>query len=114
MREGDVILTPVPQSDGMVKNRPAIILREMPSYRDFLVCGVSTQLHQQVRDFDETISSADADFVASGVKTGSLIRLGFLAVLPRSRIMGSIGKISPERHRRLLKRLSDHLIHRGT
>ena len=30
MKEGDVILTPVPQADGLVKNRPAIILREMP------------------------------------------------------------------------------------
>lgn len=44
MKEGDVVLTPLPQADGMIKNRPAIILREMPPYRDFLVCGVSTQL----------------------------------------------------------------------
>ena len=45
MQEGDVVLTPVPQADGTVKNRPAIVLREMPVYRDVLVCGVSTQLH---------------------------------------------------------------------
>ena len=44
MKEGDVVLTPIPQADGMIKNRPAIILREMPPYKDFLVCGVSTQL----------------------------------------------------------------------
>ena len=54
MKEGDVILTPVPQADGTIKTRPAIILREMPPYKDFLVCGVSTQLHQQVKDFDES------------------------------------------------------------
>lgn len=48
MKEGDVILTPVPQADGVIKNRPAIILRELPPYRDFLACGVSTQLHQKV------------------------------------------------------------------
>lgn len=113
MKEGDVILTPVPQADGAVKNRPAIILREMPPYKDLLVCGVSTQLHQQVKDFDEIISSSDADFVASGVKSESLIRLGFLAVLQRSRIMGSIGEISAERRGRLLKRLSDYLIMQG-
>jgi hypothetical protein len=52
MRQSDVILTPVPQADGRVKNRPAIILREMPSYGDLLVCGVSTQLHQYVHDFE--------------------------------------------------------------
>lgn len=112
MKEGDVILTPVSQSDGVVKNRPAIILREMPPYKDLLVCGVSTQLHQQVRGFDEIISSSDADFVASGFKSESLVRLGFLAVLPRSRVMGAIGEISAERRRRLLKRLSDYLMER--
>ncbi|HEX8845577.1 MAG TPA: type II toxin-antitoxin system PemK/MazF family toxin [Pyrinomonadaceae bacterium] len=110
MKEGDVALTPVPQADGKIKNRPAIILREMPPYRDFLVCGVSTQLHQQVKDFDETISPSDADFPSSGLKSESLIRLGFLAVLPRSSIAGSIGSISSERHKRLLRTLSDHLV----
>jgi len=110
MKEGDVILTPVPQADGAIKNRPAVILREMPPYKDLLVCGVSTQLHQQVKDFDELLSPSDADFAASGARSESLIRLGYLAVLPRSRIVGSIGSLAPERHRRLLKRLSDYLV----
>jgi mRNA interferase MazF len=46
MREGDNILTPMPQADSKVKNRPAIFLREMPLFRDALVCGVSTQTHR--------------------------------------------------------------------
>lgn len=109
MKEGDVILTPVPQADGKLKDRPAIFLREMPPYRDLLVCGVSTQLHQYVKDFDEIISPADADFKSSGLRSKSLIRLGFLAVLPRHRVLGSIGSISAERHKRLLRKLSDYL-----
>jgi hypothetical protein len=28
MKQGDIILTPVPQADGKLKNRPAIILRD--------------------------------------------------------------------------------------
>jgi len=39
----------------------------MPVYRDALVCGVSTQLHQYVQGFDEVISPADADFASSGL-----------------------------------------------
>jgi len=66
MNQGDVILTPVPQSDGIVKNRPAIFLREMPPYRDVLVCGVSTQLHQEVKGFDEIVQLADSDFTGTG------------------------------------------------
>lgn len=107
MKEGDVILSPVPQADGKVKNRPAIILRKMPPYQDLLVCGVSTQLHQKVDDFDEVIFFSDTDFKLSELLSESLIRLSFLAVLPRKNIIGSIGAISTERHQRLLKTLSE-------
>ncbi len=110
MKESDVILTPILQADGNVKNRPAIILREMPLYGDVLVCGVSTQLHHYVQGFDEIVTATDADFASSGLVAVSLIRLGFLAVLPRRNIAGSIGSITPERHRRLLQALSQYLI----
>ena len=72
MKEGDVILTSIPQADGNVKNRPAILLREMPSYGDLLVCGVSTQLHHYVQGFDEIIRPTDADFASSGLVAASL------------------------------------------
>ena len=72
MKEADVVLTPIPQADGVIKNRPAIIRREMPPYRDFLVCGVSTQLDKEVRGFDEVISDTDEDFQSSGLRTSSL------------------------------------------
>jgi mRNA interferase MazF len=81
----------------------------MPLYHDLLVCGISTQLHKRVKDFDEIISPVDTDFESSGLLAESLIRLGFLAILPRNSILGSIGSISTERHRRLLKTLSDYL-----
>ena len=111
MNEGDVVLTPIPQADGKTKLRPAILLRNMPgAYRDVLVCGVSTQLQSYVEQFDETITNKDSDYRNSGLLANSLIRLGFLAVLPRRAIAGSIGSISSERYMRLLKRLSDYLI----
>jgi mRNA interferase MazF len=110
MQEGDVVLTPVPQADGTEKNRPAIVLREMSMYRDMLVCGISTQLHQYVPGFDEIIMPTDADFAASGLVAPSVIRLGFLAVVPRRNILGAIGVIAPERHQRLLQALSHYLL----
>jgi mRNA interferase MazF len=110
MRQGDVVVVPMPQADGTVKNRPAIILREMPAFRDVLVCGVSTQLHQATQDFDEVLSPDHADFPSSGLREVSLIRLGFLVVVPRKRIAGTIGSISPERHKRLLQKLSEYLV----
>ncbi len=82
MKEGDVVLATIPQADGRSKNRPAIILREMPPYRDLLVCGISTQLRQRVQGLDEIISPADDDFGQSGLISESLIRVGFITVLP--------------------------------
>lgn len=110
MREGDVVLTPLPQADGITKSRPALLLRELPPFGDFLVCGISTQLGKAVPGFDEVIARDDADFAASGLLSRSVIRLGFLAVLPRSSILGTIGAIGTPRHARLLRNLSRHLL----
>src|SRR2546430_162117 len=110
MKEADVVLTPLPQADGVIKNRPAIVLAKMPPFGDWLVCGVSTQLRQQVEGFDEIITPSDSDFVASGLKAPSVIRLGFLAVMPSSSFLGVIGSISEERRQRLLQSLSKHLL----
>ena len=110
MNEGDVVLTPIPQADGQVKNRPAIVLRELPPYRDLLICGVSTQVQHLVPGFDELITSRDGDFTTSGLMADSVIRLGFLAVVLRKAVAGSIGKIGGDRHRRLLHTLSAYLM----
>jgi mRNA interferase MazF len=109
MREGDVALAVLPQSDERTKSRPVILLREMPRHADVLVCGISTRIQERVPGFDEVISPRDSDFESSGLLTASLIRLGFLAVVPRRRIAGAIGAISPERYRRLVRTLCDYL-----
>ena len=109
MNEGDVVLTPFPQADGKTKNRPAIILRIMPPFDDLLVCGISRQLRHCVPEFDEIMASTDADFAASGLADTSLIRLGFLSLLPAAEFLGDIGSMAPERHRRLVRRLAKYL-----
>ena len=88
MTEGDVALTPLPHADGETKARPAILLRHVPPFGDWLVCGVSTQLHHEVVGFDDVIEPPQADFAGSGLKTPSLIRLGFHAVLPSKALLG--------------------------
>jgi mRNA interferase MazF len=110
MKEGDVILVPLPQADGQRKPRPAIILKIIPPFGDFLVCGVSTQLRQQVSGLDELILRTDKDFAESGLQMDSLIRVGFLAIYTQQQVMGDIGAISSERHHRLLRQLSEFLI----
>jgi|SRR4051812_37667586 mRNA interferase MazF len=105
MNEGDVVLAALPQADGQMKPRPVVALRQMPAFGDWLVCGVSSQLQQRVTDFDELIEPGNGDFAGSGLKAASVIRLGFIAVLPRNRFLGVIGGISEDRHRSLLQNL---------
>ena len=109
MIEGAVVLLALRQADGKVKPRPAVALRQLPGFGDWLVCGVSRQLHQFVDGFDEQVLTDDPDFGVSGLMGPSIIRLSFLQAVPLSAIMGRIGAISPERHRRLLSNLSRHL-----
>ena len=56
-----------------------------------------------------TYNVSDSDFAASGLKAASLIRLGFLAVMPASKFLGVIGSISTERRMQLLRKLSEYL-----
>lgn len=109
MQGGDVILTALPQADGVVKNRPALVLCAMRPFGDLLVCGISTQLHQAVTGFDEILATTSPDFPASGLSAPSLIRLGFVSTIPLPAIKGRIGAVDATRHRRLIERLSRHL-----
>src|SRR5438067_612372 len=110
MKEGEVVLPSLPQADGHRKIRPALVLSRMPGFGDFLVCGLSTQLNQEVSGFDETLVPADPDFEAAGLVYPSLVRLGYLHVLPESQFHGSIGYVSEARHKRLSTRLANHLL----
>lgn len=109
MNEGDVVLSSFRQADGQMKNRPAVVRRKMPPFGDILVCGVSRQLRHRVEGLDEIVATTDIDFPSSALVGISLIRPGFLALLPANEILGVIGSISDERHRRLLRNLADYL-----
>lgn len=109
MKEGEIILANLPQSDGNFKLRPVLVLKQLPGFNDYLVCGISTQLHQLVKDFDELIDEKASHFIQTGLRQSSIIRLGFLAVIPGNKIPGSIGRINTSVHQKLLERLAKYL-----
>lgn len=105
MKEGNIVLAYLPQADGQTKARPIVLLRKLPKYDDFLVCGISTQLHQKIENFDEIIEPAPQN----RLKQTSLIRLGFLSVVPQEQIKGVLGNIPEQLHEELLNRLANYL-----
>lgn len=110
LKAGDVALMPMPQADGKLKPRPILLLKKLPPYGDWLVCGISTQLQQAAKDFDIIILDKESHFSGTGLKSSSVIRLGFLTVVPESKIPGSIGLVPSNIIKELLKRLAAHLI----
>lgn len=105
---GDVALIRFPHTDLTEgKLRPVLLLAQPPGrHGDWLVCMVSSRLQQQVADFDEAIGHEDSDFVTSGLRVASVIRLGRLAVVQEPLLVGALGTISEERARRLVLRLA--------
>ena len=106
MTEGDIVLAALQQADGTFKKRPVLILRIMPRFDDFLICGISTQLHQFITGFDEAITPD----ITNRLQQSSIIRLGFLGVEPQRNIQGKIGSIPFDLHSELLNRLARYLV----
>ena len=106
--EGQIVLFRFPQTDQTEgKLRPALVLRRLPGkFDDWLICMISSQLHQQLPELDEVITSEDSDFLESGLKLASVIRVSRLAVVSSEILLGKLGKIDQKR----LIRIKENII----
>lgn len=77
LSEGDIIVAQLPQADGSTKLRPVLLLRQLPGFGDFLVCGISSQIHQAVDRFDIILSKDFDGFNETGLRVPSVVRLTF-------------------------------------
>jgi mRNA interferase MazF len=109
---GQIVLFKFPQTDNAAgKLRPALLLGKLPGHHgDWLICMISSQIHQFIEDFDEIVSEDSEDFALTGLKTASVIRVGRLAVVDGAILIGSIGEIDPSRLERIKKKFADWLI----
>ncbi len=109
---GQIVLFRFPQTDLEAgKLRPALLLGKLPGqYDDWLVCMISSQTYHAVPEFDEIVQEQDSDFISSGLKVTSIIRVGRLAVVQGQLLLGAIGQIAPERLERIKRHLAEWLI----
>jgi len=108
IKVGQIVIFRFPQTDLIIgKMRPALLLASLPSNQnDWLVCMISSQVHQAIPNIDNIIETTDADFSQTGLKTSSVIRLTRLAVVEETIFVGTIGEISKNRLAILKKQLS--------
>lgn len=111
MKSGDIVLVRFPQADLKEgKLRPALVISISPSrLPDLLLALISSRIYQALAEFDEIIDTSDSDYIESGLKTKSVIRLSRLATVEASVISARLGSISPERLKRIKVRLIDWL-----
>ena len=111
-KPGQVVLFRFPQTDlAEGKLRPALLVSSVPGpFDDWLICMVTSQRRHEVKGFDEVVRPGDDDFVDSGLKAESLIRIGRLAVVDGSILLGAIGHLSSARFERITRRIADWVL----
>jgi mRNA interferase MazF len=110
MKPGDVVFALMPGADTELKARPSIVLKVIPPFDDLMVCGVTSRLRNYTPLLDELILSTDDDFASSGLEKDSMIRLGYIITYPKWQLDEPVGRISEQRLKRLLERLSKFLL----
>lgn len=105
---GQIVLVRYPHTDlSGAKLRPVLLLRQASErFDDWLVCMVSSQLHQAETGLDEVVAPTDPDYSASGLRAASVLRLSRLAVLDGALFVGSIGVIAHDRLSTVRQRLA--------
>jgi len=109
IQAGQVVVFAFPQTDQSPgKLRPALVLRRCPGlHDDWLICMISSQLRHEIAGMDEVARRTDADFVQTGLKVDSVIRVTRLAVVAADVLQGKLGALSGERLERIRLRAAD-------
>ena len=80
------------------KRRPVVVLAPAPTGSDdWLVCMISTKTKHLDPNIDELISVTDPDYPSSGLVAESLVRVGRMAIVEKSLLLGAIGIIGSSR-----------------
>ena len=110
MNEGQVVKAYIMQADGKYKNRPVVLIKKLPYFDDWLVCGISSKIHTAHQGLDIVITQAHSDFMETELDYNFVIRTGWLYVFPESKIKEILGKISLETLKILYANLANFIL----
>jgi mRNA interferase MazF len=94
LQKGDIVLVSFPFTDlSATKLRPAVVLWVDKAGNDVTVCFISSQNLANISSEEFIINSTDPEFLETGLKSASKIRVSRLATLEKSFITRRIGKL---------------------
>lgn len=103
LRRGDVVLVPFPFADLTgSKVRPAVIVSADPQGPELIIAFITSVLsNRSLRGAEVELSRSDPEFLATGLKSDSLIRTDKLVTLLRTMVSRRLGVIGPATHVKL-------------
>lgn len=103
--KGKIVLIPFPFTDlTRTKLRPALVLFE--GEKDVIVAFISSRIPSSLALTDVLIDVSHPEFVLTGLKVSSVIKLDKVATVLKDLIVGEIGEIGNKIKREANERLS--------
>jgi len=96
--KGDVVLVNFPFTDlSQAKLRPAIVLWVDQAGVDVVVCAITSQSTDRLRDGEFLISADDPEFQETGLRVQSKARVTRIVTLNRELVVRKLGRLGKNR-----------------
>jgi mRNA interferase MazF len=106
--KGDIILVPFPFTDlSQTKLRPAVVLHIDSVNNDITVCFISFQALTNLSLEEFAINPSDPEFISTGLRVASKVRVSRIVTLEKSLVTRRIGKLGISQ----IQQLNNTLIH---
>jgi len=94
VNKGDIVLVPFPFTDlSQAKVRPAIVLWADPTGNDVTLCFISSQNIENIHDSEFLLNSSDPEFLTTGLKISSKVRVTRITTITKRLITRRLGKL---------------------
>jgi mRNA interferase MazF len=98
MTKGKVVLVPFPFDDlSAAKVRPAVCLTDpMGPHRHVILAFITSRIPVDLMETDIVLDTSQLDFVTTGLRVSSTLRLHRLMTASTSLILRELGELSPD------------------
>jgi len=98
MTKGKVVLVPFPFDDlSAAKVRPAVCLTDpVGPHRHIILAFITSRIPADLMETDIVLDTSQSDFVTTGLRVSSTLRLHRLMTASTSLILRELGELSPD------------------